>query len=97
MIGNKLLHYVLREDFDREKNDIADTSIAFIDEGRTIYTHGVEYNAKDVQSAIDATNSRIDSLLESLNESLGELEDRVTTAATTKAQESLDTARALIE
>lgn len=97
MIGNKLLHYVLREDFDREKKDIADTSIAFIDEGRTIYTHGVEYNAKDVQSAIDATNSRIDSLLESLNQSLGELEDRVTTAATTKAQESLDAARALIE
>lgn len=97
MIENKLLHYVLREDFDREKKDIADTSIAFIDEGRTIYTHGVEYNAKDVQSAIDATNSRIDSLLESLNQSLGELEDRVTTAATTKAQESLDAARALIE
>lgn len=97
MIENKLLHYVLREDFDREKKDIADTSIAFIDEGRTIYTHGVEYNAKDVQSAIDATNSRIDSLLESLNESLGELEDRVTTAATTKAQQSLDAARALIE
>lgn len=45
MIENKLLHFNSRSAFDAAKNNIADSSIAFIDEGRTIYTHGVEYKA----------------------------------------------------
>lgn len=45
MIENKLLHFNSRSAFESAKNNIADSSIAFIDEGRTIYTHGVEYKA----------------------------------------------------
>ena len=45
MIENKLLHFSSRQAFDEAKYNIAPSSIAFVDEGRTIYTHGVEYNA----------------------------------------------------
>ena len=43
MIENRLLHFNTRQAFDNVKNNIAPSSIAFIDEGLTIYTHGVEY------------------------------------------------------
>ena len=57
MIQNKLLHFETRAAFEAAKRypGIADTSIAFVKEGRTIYTHGVEYNASasvDIDSTI---------------------------------------------
>jgi hypothetical protein len=44
-IQNKLLHYRTKASFNADKNagKISDTSIAFVDEGHIIYTHGIEY------------------------------------------------------
>lgn len=47
-IDRRFLHYETRDAFLRDKDDISNNSIVFIDEGRTIYTHGEEYAGDNV-------------------------------------------------
>lgn len=46
-IQNKLLHFTSLDKFNEKKTQIAPSSIAFVDEGPMIYTHGVEYYAME--------------------------------------------------
>ena len=42
-IDKKLIHFNRKVDFNQLKNQIKDTSIVFIKDSNTIYTHGEEY------------------------------------------------------
>lgn len=55
MIDNKLIYFKTNSAFQKAKTNpgIANTSIAFIEDTKTIYTHGVEYNTNNT-SYIDA-------------------------------------------
>ena len=84
MIENNLVYFKTRQAFENALPNIADSCVVFVEEGRTIYTHGVEFNADDLKRAIsqidesirniinDYTN-RIQQLASQLHE---EMEDR---------------------
>lgn len=64
-IQNKLLHFTSLDKFNEKKTQIAPSSIAFVDEGPMIYTHGVEYYAMEdpvdfsSYATTDYVNSRL--------------------------------------
>ena len=72
MIENKLLHYETRAAFEQDKPNIANTSIAFIDEGRTIYTWGVEYNSSLVEKEIIDVTEEVEQLEQEWRDALNE-------------------------
>lgn len=47
-INRRFLHYETRAKFEADKSKIPFDSIVFVDEGRTIYTHGEEYAGIDL-------------------------------------------------
>lgn len=69
---NKLLHYVTRAAFDKDLADglIANTSIAFIDEGRTIYTWGKEYNTSQVSQEVEQVQEQVEQIEQNWEEEL---------------------------
>ena len=42
-IDKKLIHFNTKDVFDQKKDQIKDTSIVFVKDSNTIYTHGEEY------------------------------------------------------
>jgi hypothetical protein len=42
-IDKKLIHFNTKDTFDQKKDQIKDTSIVFVKDSNTIYTHGEEY------------------------------------------------------
>jgi len=73
-ITNKLIHYDTRKAFEKDRSRIPFTSIVFIDEDRTIYTHGTEYNSSDVAKRIDQIDQ---DLIDMLNKSHQDLLDLI--------------------
>lgn len=73
MIENKLLHFRTRQAFENALSQIGQNSVAFVDEGRTIYTHGVEYNCDYVRQYIDQIYNEINSSVETVNSHLEDL------------------------
>lgn len=68
MIENKFIHYstVAAFENDRQQGNIANTSIAFVEDPtgiRKIYTHGKEYVCTDYSQQIRYINDRIDAII----------------------------------
>ena len=70
MIENKLIHYETRNAFEAEKPNIGDTSVAFISEDRTIYTHGVEYNCAEALQRASDIDREIRDLIDQKNQEI---------------------------
>lgn len=97
MIENKLLHYETRAAFEQDKPNIANTSIAFIDEGRTIYTWGKEYNSSQVQEQIDDVTGEVEQIEREWQEALDEKVAQLTELVTQKHADAVSRARADIQ
>lgn len=67
MIEHKLLYYPRKAQFEQEKDNIADTSIAFIEDSGTIYTHKNYFGGSS--SGVDPSD--LVSLEQRLNDELG--------------------------
>lgn len=75
MIENKLLHFGTERDFDGVKNNIASSSIAFVDNPPMIYTHNVKYYCGEESIALITQR-----LADSLGNTKTELEGKIRTA-----------------
>lgn len=58
MIENKFVYFKTRKAFESERDSghINYDSIVFVEEGRTIYTHGTEFGVSQVQNNITNLN-----------------------------------------
>ena len=97
MIENKLLHYETRAAFEQDKPNIANTSIAFIDEGRTIYTWGKEYNSLQVQDEVESVQEEVEKIEREWQDALDEKVSQLTELVTQKHADAVSRARADIQ
>lgn len=63
MIENNLVYFKTRQAFENALPNIADSCVVFVEEGRTIYTHGVEFNADDLKRAISQIDESIRNII----------------------------------
>lgn len=72
MIENKFVYFKTRKAFESERDSghINYDSIVFVEEGRTIYTHGTEFGVSQVQSNITNLNQIIQDVSEELRKKI---------------------------
>lgn len=76
-INNKLVFFRTRQAFEDAKPNIADTSVVFVEEGKTIYTHGVEFNAESLKNAIDSIHSELNEYIRDYTNKIQLLSDKL--------------------
>ncbi len=88
MIENKLIHYETRNAFEAEKPNIGDTSVAFISEDRTIYTHGVEYNCAEALQRASDIDREIRDLIDQKNQEIIDAINQLTRETEEQAEQN---------